>query len=159
MTQEERSELIAKYAAGYDEVVSALEGFPADHLTAHPIAGKWSAAEIVQHLADSEMTSAIRLRRLLVEDKPVIQGYDQDLFAARLLYNERDIAPAMEAFRGARATTAQLLERMTDADWLREGTHTESGHYTAEDWLEIYAAHAHGHADQIRRLREALAGN
>jgi hypothetical protein len=159
MTQEERRELIAKYAAGYDEVVNALEGFPADKLTAHPIAGKWSAAEIVQHLADSEMTSAIRLRRLLVEDKPVIQGYDQDLFATRLLYNERDIAPAMEAFRGARATTTQLLERMTDADWLREGTHTESGHYTAEDWLEIYAAHAHGHADQIRRLRDALAGN
>jgi hypothetical protein len=159
MTREERRELIARYAAGYDEVVKALEGFPADKLTAHPIAGKWSAAEIVQHLADSEMTSAIRLRRLLVEDKPVIQGYDQDLFATRLLYNERDLAPAMEAFRGARATTAQLLERMADADWLREGTHTESGHYTAEDWLEIYAAHAHGHADQIRRLREALAGN
>ena len=159
MTQEERKELIAKYAAGYDEVVNALEGFPADKLTAHPIAGKWSAAEIVQHLADSEMTSAIRLRRLLVEDKPVIQGYDQDLFATRLLYNERDSAPAMEAFRGARATTAQLLERMSDADWLREGTHTESGRYTAEDWLEIYAAHAHGHADQIRRLREVLAGN
>jgi hypothetical protein len=159
MTPEERRELIARYAAGYDEVVNALEGFPADKLTAHPIAGKWSAAEIVQHLADSEMTSAIRLRRLLVEDKPVIQGYDQDLFATRLLYNERDLAPAMEAFRGARATTAQLLERMADADWLREGTHTESGHYTAEDWLEIYAAHAHGHADQIRRLREALAGN
>ncbi len=159
MTQEERKELIAKYAAGFDEVVNALEGFPADKLTAHPIAGKWSAAEIVQHLADSEMTSAIRLRRLLVEDKPVIQGYDQDLFATRLLYNERDIAPAMEAFRGARATTTQLLERMTDADWLREGAHTESGHYTAEDWLEIYAAHAHGHADQIRRLWDALAGN
>ncbi|MGH9835227.1 MAG: DinB family protein [Blastocatellia bacterium] len=159
MTQEERKELIAKYATGYDEVVNALEGFPADKLTARPVAGKWSAAEIVQHLADSEMTSAIRLRRLLVEDKPVIQGYDQDLFATRLLYNERDIAPAMEAFRGARATTTQLLERMTDADWLREGTHTESGHYTAEDWLEIYAAHAHGHADQIRRLREVLAGN
>jgi hypothetical protein len=159
MTREERRELIARYAAGYDEVVKALEGFPADKLTAHPIAGKWSAAEIVQHLADSEMTSAIRLRRLLVEGKPVIQGYDQDLFATRLLYNERDIAPAMEAFRGARATTTQLLERMTDADWRREGTHTESGHYTAEDWLKIYAAHAHGHADQIRRLREALAGN
>ena len=159
MTPEERRELIAKYAAGYDEVVNALEGFPADKLIAHPIAGKWSAAEIVQHLADSEMTSAIRLRRLLVEDKPVIQGYDQDLFATRLLYNERDIAPAMEAFRGARATTTQLLERMSDADWRREGTHTESGHYTAEDWLRIYAAHAHGHADQIRRLRAALAGN
>ena len=157
MTQVEREELIAKYAAGYDEVVSALEGFPKEKLTANLIKGKWSAAEIVQHLADSEMTSAIRLRRLLVEDNPVIQGYDQDLFATRLRYNERDIAPALEAFRAARATTAQLLERMTEEEWRREGTHTESGRYTAEDWLRIYAAHAHGHADQIRRLREKLS--
>src|SRR5262245_50840419 len=156
MTQAERKELIAKYAAGYDEVVSALKGFPKDKLTANLIPGKWSAAEIVQHLADSEMTSAIRLRRLLVEDRPVLEGYDEKLFATRLRYNERDIAPALEAFRGARATTAQLLERMVEEDWLREGTHTESGRYTAEDWLQIYAEHAHGHADQIRRLREAL---
>jgi hypothetical protein len=157
MTQDERKELIAKYAAGFDEVAGALAGFPIDRLTANLIPGKWSAAEIVQHLADSEMTSAIRLRRLLVEDKPVIQGYDQDLFATRLRYNERDVAPALEAFRAARSTTTQLLERMTEEDWRREGTHTESGRYTIEDWLRIYAGHAHGHADQIRRLREKLS--
>lgn len=156
MTPHERKELIAKYAAGYDEVIGALDGFPKDKLTAHLIPGKWSAAEIIQHLADSEMTSAIRLRLLLVEDKPAIQGYDQDLFVTRLMYNERDIAPALEAFRASRSTTVQLLERMSDADWLREGTHTEVGAYTPEIWLEIYAGHAHGHADQIRRLRETL---
>jgi hypothetical protein len=157
MTASGRKELIAKYAAGYDEVVSALEGIPKDKLTANLIPGKWSAAEIVQHLADSEMTSAIRLRRLLAEDNPLIQGYDQDLFATRLRYNDRDIAPALEAFRAARATTVQLLERMAEEEWLREGTHTESGRYTAEDWLEIYAGHAHGHADQIRRLRKMMS--
>ncbi len=156
MSTEERKELIAKYAAGYDEVINALEGIAKEKLTAHPLPGKWSAAEIVQHLADSEMTSAIRLRRLLVEEKPVIHGYDQDLFATRLQYNDRDLQPALEAFRAARSTTVQLLERMTPADWQREGTHSESGRYTTEDWLRIYAVHARGHADQIRRLREAL---
>jgi DinB superfamily len=156
MTADERRELIAKYAAGYGEVIEALEGFPKGQLTAHPFPGKWSACEIVQHLADSEMTSAIRLRRLLVEDKPVIEGYDQDLYAGRLHYNDREMAPALDAFRAARATTLQLLEGMTEADWQREGRHTESGRYTSEDWLKIYAAHAHGHADQIRNLRKAL---
>jgi DinB superfamily len=156
MTENERRELIAKYADGYDQVVEALEGFPQGQLTAHPLPGKWSACEIVQHLADSEMTSAIRLRLLLVEDRPVIKGYDQDLFATRLHYNDRGMAPALDAFRAARATTLQLLEGMTEEDWRREGTHTETGRYTVEDWLKLYAAHAHGHADQIRKLREAL---
>ncbi len=156
MIQAERQELIDRYADGYNEVVRALEGFPTDKLSAHPIPGKWSAAEIIHHLADSEMTSAIRLRRLLVEDNPAIQGYDEALFATRLDYNSRDIAPAMDAFRAARATTVQLLERLTEADWQRKGTHSESGEYGTEIWLKSYAAHAHDHADQIRRLREAM---
>ena len=157
MTPEERNELIAKYAAGYDEVTGALEGFTAETLTTHPLPGKWSAAEIVQHLADSEMMSAIRLRYLLVEDNPAIQGYPEAVYAERLFYNERDIAPALEAFRAARSTTVQLLERMTEEDWQRKGTHSESGAYGTEIWLKSYAAHAHDHAGQIRRLRDALS--
>ena len=156
MTPEERKDLIAQYAAGYDEVTNALNGFPADSLGAHPIDGKWSAREIVHHLGDSETTSAIRLRRLLVEDNPSIQGYDQDEYATRLRYNERDMAPALEAFRFAREATVQLIELMTDDDWKRAGTHSETGPYSTEDWLRIYAMHAHNHAAQIRRLREAL---
>ena len=157
MNRDERQRLIDQYKAGYDEVSRNLAGFPADFLTAHPIEGKWSAAEIIHHLADSETTSALRMRRLLVEDHPLIQGYDQDQYAAKLHYNMREIAPALEAFRSARATTGQLLDLMTEEDWKREGTHSESGSYSSEDWLRIYAAHAHNHAAQIGRLREALA--
>jgi hypothetical protein len=157
MTPEERKDLIAKYAAGYDEVIDALNGFPSDSLGAHPIPGKWSAREIVHHLGDSESFSAGRLRKLLVEDNPVIQGYDQDQYALKLRYNERDMAPALEAFRVARETTMQLIELMTEDDWKRAGSHTESGPYSMEDWLKIYAAHAHNHAAQIRRIHEALS--
>ena len=158
MTLEERQALVAQYKAGYDEVVQSLEGFTDEELKAHPLPGKWSAREIVQHLADSEMNSAIRLRKLLTEESPQIQGYDQENNAARLRYNERDIAPALDALRGARATTAQLLDSMTEEDWARVGTHSESGRYAAGDWLSIYAAHAHNHAAQIRRLRDAMDG-
>ena len=158
MTKEERQELIIRYKAGYDEVAHALDGFPADQLTAHPIEGKWSAAEIVHHLGDSETTSGLRLRRLLSEDHPLIQAYDQDVYAKELRYNKREIGPSLDLFRSTRASTAQLFDFMSDEHWKREGTHSESGSYSAEDWLKIYAAHAHNHAAQIVRLREALAG-
>jgi len=157
MTPEERNVLIKQYGDGFDEVIAALNNFPAESLGAHPIPGKWSAREIVHHLGDSESTAAGRIRKLLCEDDPLIQGYDQDQFATKLRYNERDMPPALEAFRYARVTTMQLLRLMTEEDWRRSGTHTESGRYTAEDWLRIYAAHAHDHAAQIRRLREALS--
>jgi hypothetical protein len=157
MTREEREQLISQYAAGYDEVMKSLENFPADQLSAHPLPDKWSAREIVQHLADSEMNSAIRLRRLLAEDRPVIHAYDQDDYAQRLKYNERDMEPALESLRSSRSTTMQLLTQMTDADWQREGWHPESGLYSAETWLKIYAAHAHNHAAQIQRLKEEIS--
>lgn len=158
MQADERHALVERYRAGYDEVVRALDGFPEGALTARPLPGKWSAAEIVHHLADSEMQSAIRLRKLLAEPHPVIQGYDQDHWARVLRYGERPIEPSLLAFRAARESTAQLLDTMGESEWHHLGWHSEAGSYHAERWLEIYADHAHGHADQLRRLRAALAG-
>jgi hypothetical protein len=157
MDHARRKALIARYREGVEEVARALEGFPGQDLTARPFPGKWTAAEIVHHLADSEMQSAIRLRKLLAEPHPVIQGYDQEAWAVKLHYQDRPIGPALAAFRAARETTAQLFEHMSDEDWRHLGWHSEAGSYHSELWLEIYADHAHGHADQIRRLKAALA--
>ena len=90
------------------------------------------AREIIHHLADSEMTSAIRLRLLLAEERPAIKGYDQEIFAKKLFY-DRPYQASLEAFKYARETTGEILDRMTPADWGREGTHTEVGRYTRRD--------------------------
>ena len=157
MTNEERQVLVEKYAAGFGEVENSLKDFPEDKLTAHPFEGKWSACEIVHHLADSEMNSAIRLRRLLFEERAEIIGYDQDGYAVRFKYNDRDMAPSLESLRSSRATTLQIIKNMSEEDWKREGWHNEHGVYTPETWLRLYADHAHNHASQIRKLREALS--
>src|SRR3712207_4004073 len=101
------------------------------------------------------MTSAIRLRRLLAEENPVIDRYDEEEFARRLRYTTRPLAASLDAIGAARRTTAELLGLLTEEEWVRVGTHPEHGPYGVTDWLEIYAAHAHDHADQIRRARAA----
>ena len=156
MDAAQRAKLIQQYRDGYGQVARALDGFPAGKLTARPFTGKWTAAEIVHHLADSEMTSAIRIRKLLAEPFPVIQAYDQERFAELMHYQERPIEPSLQAFRYARESTAQLFEHMSEPDWRKLGWHSEAGSYHTERWLEIYAAHAHGHAEQIERLKAAL---
>ncbi len=155
MDESRRRALIAQYKDGYRVVTEALERIGEADLDLCPAPGEWSARQVVHHLADSETTSAIRLRRLLAEDRPLIGGYDEVEFARRLYY-DRPIAASLEAVKAARSTTAEILERLSEAEWTREGTHSESGRYTVETWLEIYAAHAHDHAAQIRRAR-ALA--
>ena len=156
MDAAQRAKLIQQYRDGYGQVARSLDGFPAGKLTARPFTGKWTAAEIVHHLADSEMTSAIRIRKLLAEPFPVIQAYDQERFAEVMHYQERPIEPSLQAFRYARESTAQLFEHMSEPDWRKLGWHSEAGSYHTERWLEIYAAHAHGHAEQIERLKAAL---
>lgn len=154
MTADERTRLIALYRDGYRAIVEAIHNLTEEEFDVRAGEGRWTIREIIHHLADSEMTAAVRLRLLLTEDRPVIRGYDQDEFARRLHY-DRPHESSLEAFRYARETTAQLLERLSEAEWLREGTHSEVGAFSVEKWLEIYAPHAHRHARQIVEAKDA----
>jgi len=154
MDREHRAELVARYRAGVDEVDAALADAGDADLDAVPSDGGWTARMVIHHLADSESNAYLRVRKLLAEDETVIQGYDEERFARRLHY-DRPAETSLAVFRAVRASTAELLDRLGDEDWNRNGTHSESGAYSMQDWLEIYAAHAFDHADQIRRARGA----
>ena len=153
-----RKKLVDQYKGGYRVVAEALAGATAEDLDARPAPGKWTAREVVHHLADSEMTAAIRLRLLLAVENPAILGYDQDDFARRLYY-DRPIEASLDAFKASRRTTGEILGCMSEDDWRREGTHTEHGRYTIDRWLEIYSTHAHKHAEQIRVARGSATKN
>ena len=148
MDDNTRRELIDKYKEGYAVVAEAVTGATDEELDRRPAPNKWSAREIVHHLADSEMTAAVRARLLIAVDRPQIMGFDQDEFARKLHY-DRPMEASLDTFKAVRRSTAELLERLTEADWQREGTHSEHGRYTLERWLELYAKHAHTHAQQI----------
>lgn len=149
MDANERAALIAMYETGFEAVRAVLAEATDMSIDARSTPDDWTAREIVHHLADSEMTSAIRLRRLLVEDAPIIYGYDEAAFA-RVLHYDRPIEASLAAFKAARDSCAELLHLLADEDWTRTGSHSESGVYSVETWLETYAAHGHDHADQIR---------
>ena len=154
MDRQKRAELIERYKDGYRAVAAAVNGASDAELDARPAPGKWSTREIVHHLADSEMISAMRLRLLVAEENAAIRPYDQELFA-RTLYYDRPIATSLLAFQVARTSTAEILDRLSDVEWAKHGTHPEHARYGVERWLEIYADHAHNHAEQITRARES----
>ena len=158
MTREERAALLDRYRDGAAEFAAAVAGVTASELDAHPVEGEWSIREIAHHLADGELTSAVRLRRLIAEDDAAILGYDERTFTDRLHATERSISSSVEAAAAARSSTLSILERLTDAEWQRTGTHSESGAYGVERWLEIYAEHPWEHADQVRRVLETARG-
>ena len=149
LTNDERARLIAQYAAGPTRLRAALDSVPEEARHWRPAPGAWSAHQIIFHCGDSETTSATRIRLLLAARDPVITGYDQDAWAERLDYHGHPLEPALAAVDAARANTVALLRRLPPESWSREGRHSESGRYGAEDWLRIYAAHLDDHARQI----------
>ena len=148
----DRSVLLDRYRAGYAPAEAALDGITDQELDRQPAPAEWTPRQVVHHLADSEATAYVRLRRLIAEDGPVIQGYDEPEYARRLHY-DRPIEPSLAVLRAVRAASLQLLEALTPEEWERSGTHSESGPYSVDRWLTIYADHCHDHADQIRRAR------
>lgn len=155
MTPTERRTLLERYRTGTAAVLASLEGADDAELDRAPAtADDWTPRQIAHHLADSESMAYIRLRRLIAEDEPIIRAYDEPEWARRLHY-DRPIEPSLAVLASVRTASLGLLERLTPDEWARTGTHSESGPYSVEAWLEIYAEHPHDHADQIRRVRGA----
>jgi hypothetical protein len=152
---DEREALIKRYEEGSTRLRDAFAKVPREAWKWRPEAGKWSVYEIVCHAADSETVAATRIRFLVAQEKPVIQGYDQDRWAQVLDYHEARVELALAAVDVMRAHTVGLLRRLPEEAWASEGTHSESGRYTAEDWLKTYAEHLEKHSRQIERTLES----
>src|SRR5260370_13303069 len=104
MDADTRAALLARYKLGYQEVVATVQGLSDAELDARPPAGDgWTPRPIVHHLADSEMTSALRLRRLLAEEHPALASYDDEAFA-RPLSSDRPLAASLASLRAPRST-------------------------------------------------------
>jgi hypothetical protein len=144
-----REALIQQFADGPARLRAALATVPPAALKWRPAPKEWSAHEVVIHCADSETNSFGRIRFLLAETSPTIQGYDQDRWAVTFGYHDLPLEPALAVVDAVRASTTALIRGLPDEAWTRVGHHTESGRYSAEDWLQIYADHLEGHARQI----------
>ena len=144
-----RATLIQQFADGPARLRAALAKVPGPALKWRPVPKEWSAHEIVCHCADSETSAYSRIRFVVAEKTPTIQGYDQDNWAAVFGYHDLPLEPALAVVEAVRVSTAALIRALPEEAWTRVGHHTESGRYTAEDWLQIYADHLEGHARQI----------
>lgn len=156
MDRETRQSLLAEYRNGYTDIAAALEGITEAELDARSSPTDWTVREVVHHLADSEIVSATRLRRLIAEESPLIVGYDEDEYARRLHY-DRPVTLSLDLFRAARLSNCELLDALTEEEWQRSGTHNQMGEYGVGVWLKVFTNHVKAHANQIGENRRLAA--
>src|SRR5918994_3755686 len=132
----------------------AVEGLSPAQLRTPEAPGKWSIAQVLQHLADSDLVWGWRLRLILAQDRPTLTGYDQDLWADRLHYADADPVEALEQLRVLRRGNLQLIARATPEDLERVGLHSERGEESVGYLCGLYAGHDLLHLRQIERIRD-----
>jgi hypothetical protein len=146
-----REERIVQYERGPLRLRDALALVPDAAVRWRPGPKRWSVHEIVCHCADSELNGAARIRYLVTQKDAMIVGYDQDEWARVLDYHALPLEPALHTIEAVRESTTVLLRSLPEEAWGREGRHSDSGRYTAQDWLRIYSDHLEKHSRQIER--------
>lgn len=138
------------------ELAAATANLSAEELKQPEAPGKWSIRHVLQHLVDSEIVWAYRMRMVIAHDRPRLSGYDQDLWADRLGYDEVDPAEALEEFATFRTSNLRLLDRIPTMDLNRVGIHEERGEQSIDLLLRLYAGHDLLHLRQVERIRRAV---
>jgi hypothetical protein len=114
--------------------------------------GKWSAIEVIQHLADSELVAGFRTRMILTEEGPLLQGYDQDRWASELQYRHVSLGQALEQLRAVRTANLHLWRGLNPVQRERVGMHSERGSESVEQIIRLMAGHDLVHRRQLDRI-------
>jgi uncharacterized damage-inducible protein DinB len=134
----------------------AVDGLTPAQIAKPEKPGKWSIGQALRHLADSDLVWGWRLRLILAQDRPPLTGYDQDLWADRLHYDQADPDESLQMFGVLRRANLKLIERASPEDLKRVGVHVERGEESLEHHRRLYAGHDLMHLRQIARIREAV---
>lgn len=124
-------------------------------LRKRPAPGKWSAGEILAHLADCEIVTGWRMRQILGAPGSPIQPFDQDTWAATGHYEKRDARKSLAQFQSAREANLRLLKSLTPEQWKHHGMHAERGVETIEHIVRMMAGHDLNHLGQVERILAA----
>jgi uncharacterized damage-inducible protein DinB len=138
-------------------VESLLGTIGKERVSEAPAPGKWSAREIVAHLADCELVFAFRLRQTLALDNPTIQPFDQEKWATA--YDAYDALSAMETFSALRYWNLAFLRSLKPEAFQRKMTHPERGEMTLQNVVETMGGHDLNHIGQLERIAGAAAAS
>ncbi len=148
--------MIDVYELCAEEVSRAVQGLTVDELKARPIPGKWSALEVVCHLADTDIYFTDRIERTLALDNPLLMGVDERPYPEKLQFQEQPIEEELELMTVLRRRTARILRRQPESVWSRTGVHSGAGLCTLRDLVAKAVGHVHHHLPFIAEKRAIL---
>lgn len=112
--------------------------------------GEWSLRDVLNHLSDSDLVSATRIRMIVTQDRPTLVGYDQEAWTARFGRLDATAQEIIDRWQVLRRANLRLLESLSPEEWERVGLHTERGPESVRLTVQLAAGHDRVHLDQFR---------
>lgn len=147
--------LIDRFETGGPLLAYSISSLSPEQEAERPGPGAWSIAELVVHMLDSDLVAADRIKRVIAEDEPTLQDYDENAWLARLGYSNLPIEEAVSMFVANRRWIARILRSLPEADFARAGNHTVKGRMTLAELVRTYV----GHLDHHLKFLYAKRGN
>ncbi len=148
--------LLDAYLAGPGELRSAVSQISTEQWVARPIAGQWSVLEVVCHLADTDANISHRIKRILSEDRPVLERVRPELMLAALAYHDRSAEEELALFDVGRRQIARILRASPSLVWERVGIVGDRGGRTVGLMVNGAVEHLTHHLKFIVEKRRAM---
>ncbi|MDQ0857846.1 DinB family protein [Bacillus sp. V2I10] len=148
-------ELIEEYGQGYEMLRKAIEGLTEEELRFKPAPEKWSIHQILIHIADSELVSTQRIKKVLAEEEPILFSVDQNAWVDGLGYDQLDRKQYLHLFRLLRSSMLPILNSLSPEQIERVGVYPDAGKFTIKQLLEYRVQHVRRHLSQIEQVRKA----
>ncbi len=152
---EERQALIDSMRAYPAQLAELVRDLSDDDLHTAYVAGEWTVAQNVHHVADAHMNAFIRVKLGLTETNPNIKGYDQNLWAETPDSKDISIASSLAIIEGLHERWCVLWESLSDEQWERTVVLPTAGERPIENFLRVYANHGPAHIEQITKTLAA----
>lgn len=133
-----------------------INGMPEVKLQKRPEADKWSVAELLAHLADSEICASWRYRQMIEHNGGPLSPYDQELWNTLGSNSSRNPFDSLQLFRLLRDGNLRMFGHFTDEQWGHHGVHAERGNMSVRDLMQQIAGHDLNHMEQIRNILTVL---
>lgn len=148
------AELLKEYKDATDNFIAAAKAVPASKLHNAPSNDEWSPANIIHHLADTEAHFYIRYLRILTEDVPLTDFFDENRYPVRLKYEKRDVESSLRLLQSLRESFYNIMSNFSPEEWERKGRNTDVGEYPIIALIKKSRSHI---KDHLKQLEEAVA--
>ena len=148
--------MIDRYATGGPLLVYATSGLAPEHETTPAAPGTWSIAQLAAHLLDADLVIADRIKRVIAEDEPVLQAFDENRWIDRLDSGSMPVEEAVNLFVAHRHWMTRILRKCSDADFARVGLHSEAGRKSLAELVTTAVSHVDHHLRFLFGKRAAL---